>query len=273
MNSWIGTSGFQYPEWKGHFYPEKLPAAKMLPFYAERLQTTEINYTFRRIPSGKTIENWCELTPTRFAFSLKAPQRVTHFAKLQNCSDTLKYFFGAIQGLEDKLGPILFQLPPFFRKDAGILAAFLEELPDGVRAAFEFRHKSWFDDEIFASLRRHNAALCIAESADLSTPIEATANFGYLRLRRGRLWSGGHRQVVRNATLACQQMERCLRLFQTRRAGHGTKAGRPVNRVADFTWLLASWNASGLEALTERNFRRSETAGLMQRRKALKYRL
>ncbi len=184
MNSWIGTSGFQYPEWKGHFYPEKLPAAKMLPFYAERFQTTEINYTFRRIPSGKTIENWCELTPARFAFSLKAPQRVTHFAKLQHCSDSLNYFFGAVQGLEDKLGPILFQLPPFFRKDAGILGSFLEELPDGVRAAFEFRHKSWFDDEIFERLRRHNAALCIAESADLSTPIEATANFGYLRLRR-----------------------------------------------------------------------------------------
>ena len=184
MNSWIGTSGFQYPEWKGHFYPEKLPAAKMLPFYAERFQTTEINYTFRRIPSAKTIENWCELTPERFAFSLKAPQRVTHFAKLQNCSDSLKFFFGAIQGLEDKLGPILFQLPPFFRKDAEILEAFLEQLPDGVRAAFEFRHKSWFDDEIFSSLRKHNAALCIAESADLSTPIEATANFGYLRLRR-----------------------------------------------------------------------------------------
>jgi uncharacterized protein YecE (DUF72 family) len=184
MNFWVGTSGFQYPEWKGHFYPEKLPAAKMLPFYAERFPSTEINYTFRRTPSGKTIENWCELTPPRFAFSLKAPQRVTHFAKLQNCSDSLHFFFGAIQGLEDKLGPILFQLPPFFRKDAAILDGFLEQLPDGVRAAFEFRHKSWFDDEIFASLRRHNAALCIAESADLSTPIEATADFGYLRLRR-----------------------------------------------------------------------------------------
>ena len=184
MNSWIGTSGFQYPEWKGHFYPEKLPAAKMLPFYAERFQSTEINYTFRRTPSGKTIENWCALTPPRFAFSLKAPQRVTHFAKLQNCSDSLHFFFGAIQGLEDKLGPILFQLPPFFRKDAGVLEDFLEQLPDGIRAAFEFRHQSWFDDEIFASLRRHNAALCIAESSDLSTPVEATANFGYLRLRR-----------------------------------------------------------------------------------------
>ena len=184
MNSWIGTSGFQYPEWKGHFYPEKLPAAKMLPFYAERFQTTEINYTFRRIPSGKTIENWCQLTPERFAFSLKAPQRVTHFAKLQNCSDTLNFFFGAVQGLEDKLGPILFQLPPSFKKDSQILKAFLDELPDGVRAAFEFRHQSWFDDEIYEALRTHNAALCIAESADLTTPFQATANFGYLRLRR-----------------------------------------------------------------------------------------
>jgi uncharacterized protein YecE (DUF72 family) len=184
MKSWIGTSGFQYPEWKGHFYPEKLPAAKMLPFYAERFATTEINYTFRRIPSGKTIENWCELTPARFAFSLKAPQRVTHFAKLQNCSDTLNYFFGAIQGLEDKLGPILFQLPPSFKKDSLVLNAFLEELPDGVRAAFEFRHPSWFDDETYEGLRARNAALCIAESADLSTPFQATATFGYLRLRR-----------------------------------------------------------------------------------------
>lgn len=184
MNSWIGTSGFQYPEWKGFFYPEKLPTAKMLPYYAERFPTTEINYTFRRIPSGKTIESWCELTPDRFKFSLKAPQRVTHFAKLQNCADSLNYFFGILQGLEDKLGPILFQLPPSFKKDLQVLKDFLEHLPDGVRAAFEFRHRSWFADEIFESLRAHNVALCLAESAELSTPLEATARFGYLRLRR-----------------------------------------------------------------------------------------
>jgi uncharacterized protein YecE (DUF72 family) len=184
MNSWIGTSGFQYPEWKGYFYPEKLPAAKMLPYYAERFPTTEINYTFRRIPSGKTIESWCELTPEKFRFSLKAPQRVTHFAKLQNCGETLRYFFGVLQGLEDKLGPILFQLPPSFKKDAALLKSFLEDLPDGVRAAFEFRHASWFDEEIFASLRARNAALCVAESADLATPFQPTADFGYLRLRR-----------------------------------------------------------------------------------------
>ncbi|MFZ0711703.1 MAG: DUF72 domain-containing protein [Terrimicrobiaceae bacterium] len=184
MKFWIGTSGFQYTEWREVFYPAKLPAAKMLPFYAERFPTTEVNYTFRRIPSGKTIESWFALTPERFAFSLKAPQRITHFAKLQNCAESLNYFFGVIQGLERKLGPLLFQLPPSFKKDAGVLNSFLKELPDGIRAAFEFRHSSWLDDEIFESLRAHNAALCIAESEKLSTPIAATADFGYLRLRR-----------------------------------------------------------------------------------------
>lgn len=184
MKFWIGTSGFQYTEWREVFYPAKLPAAKMLPFYAERFQTTEINYTFRRIPSGKTIESWCELTPEQFAFSLKAPQRVTHFAKLQNCTESLNYFFGVIQGLEHKLGPLLFQLPPSFKKDAQVLNAFLAELPNGIRAAFEFRHDSWLDDEIFENLRAHNAALCIADSAKLTTPTVATADFGYLRLRR-----------------------------------------------------------------------------------------
>jgi len=184
MKFWIGTSGYQYPEWREVFYPERWPAAKMLPFYAERFPTTEINYTFRRIPSGKTIENWYESTPENFAFSLKAPQRVTHFAKLRNCGDTLNYLFGVIQGLEQKLGPLLFQLPPAFKRDEGVLGAFLDELPDGIRAAFEFRHDSWFVAEVFENLRAHNAALCIAESSKITTPAVETATFGYLRLRR-----------------------------------------------------------------------------------------
>jgi uncharacterized protein YecE (DUF72 family) len=184
MKAWIGTSGFQYPEWRGNFYPEKLPAGKMLPFYAERFPTTEINYTFRRMPSGKTIESWYGLTPEHFAFSLKAPQRVTHFSKLQNCAEPLRYFFGVIQGLENKLGPLLFQLPPSFKKDARVLEAFLAELPSGIRAAFEFRHNSWFDEEIFKSLGARNAALCVAQSEQIDTPAVATADFGYLRLRR-----------------------------------------------------------------------------------------
>ena len=184
MNIWIGTSGFQYAEWKGNFYPEALPAAKMLPFYAERLTTTEINYTFHRIPSPKTIDNWNTLTPEKFRFALKAPQKVTHFAKLRDCTDTLRYFHQTVSALGAKLGPVLFQLPPSFKKDATVLGAFLEEVPSGMRAAFEFRHTSWFDDEVFALLKARNATLCIADSENLSTPPVATADFGYLRLRR-----------------------------------------------------------------------------------------
>ena len=183
MNLWIGTSGFQYSEWKGNFYPEDLPAGKMLPFYAERFSTTEINYTFHRIPSAKTIDNWKALTPEHFRFALKAPQKITHFAKLRDCADTLEYFCKVISGLGERLGPVLFQLPPNFKKDADVLNSFLRELPS-IRVAFEFRHDSWFDDEIFGMLKSRNGALCIADTEKLATPTVATADYGYLRLRR-----------------------------------------------------------------------------------------
>jgi len=180
---WIGTSGFQYAEWKGKFYPEDLPAAKMLPFYAERFSTTEINYTFHRIPALKTIENWKTLTPGSFRFALKAPQKITHWSKLRDCADTLEYFLKVGGELGNRLGPILFQLPPTFQKDADVLNSFLRELPN-MRAAFEFRNESWFDDEIFDLLRSRNIALCIADTNSLSTPKKITADYGYLRLRR-----------------------------------------------------------------------------------------
>jgi len=184
MELWIGTSGFQYPEWKGTFYPETLAIGKMLPFYADRFATTEVNYTFRRIPSAATIERWRAETPLRFQFSLKAPQKVTHFAKLRDCGDTLRFFHQTTSALGEKLGPVLFQLPPSFKKDVPLLAAFLEEVPSGMRAAVEFRHASWFDEAVFSALKNRNIALCIADSENLSTPAVATANFGYLRLRR-----------------------------------------------------------------------------------------
>ncbi len=184
MKPWIGTSGFQYPEWKGKFYPEDLAVSKMLAFYAARFSTTESNYSFRRIPSAKTIEGWREKTPEHFRFSLKAPQKITHFAKLRDCQDTLDYFHGIVAGLGAKLGAILFQLPPHLQKDAPLLLAFLQTLPRGMRAAFEFRHESWFSEDVFEHLQKHNAALCVAESAELTTPRVATADFGYLRLRR-----------------------------------------------------------------------------------------
>src|SRR5437867_6092562 len=152
MNLWIGTSGFQYAEWKGNFYPEDLPAAKMLPFYAERFSTTEINYTFHRIPAPKTIDNWKAQTPEEFRFALKAPQKITHWSKLRDCADTLEYFCKVATGLGERLGPVLFQLPPAFKKDADVLSSFLREFPS-MRAAFEFRHESWFDDEIFNLLK------------------------------------------------------------------------------------------------------------------------
>jgi uncharacterized protein YecE (DUF72 family) len=183
MNFWIGTSGFQYLEWKGSFYPEDLPTAKMLSFYAERFTTTEINYTFHRIPAQKTIDNWKAQTPGRFRFALKAPQKVTHWSKLRDCSDTLEYFCKIVTGLDGRLGPVLFQLPPAFKKNAEVLRSFLREFPD-MRGAFEFRHESWFDEEIFELLKSRNIALCIADTDTLATPKKATADYGYLRLRR-----------------------------------------------------------------------------------------
>ena len=183
MKFWVGTSGFQYTEWKGNFYPEDLAASKMLPFYAERLSTTEINYTFHRIPAPKTIDNWKMLTPENFRFALKAPQKITHWSKLRDCADTLDYFCKVVTGLGERLGPVLFQLPPTFKKDADVLSSFLREFP-WMRAAFEFRHESWFDDEIFGLLKSRNIALCIAETENMATPTAATADYGYLRLRR-----------------------------------------------------------------------------------------
>ena len=184
MNYWIGTSGFQYSEWKGTFYPEDLPAAKMLSFYAERLTTTEINYTFHRIPAPKTIDNWCKLTPETFRFGLKAPQKITHFSRLRNCGDTVDYFYDVVSGLGSRLGPILFQLPPNLKKNCALLEHFTECLPASMRAAFEFRDSSWFDQEIFTILRKRNVALCLADAEKLATPFEPTADWGYLRLRR-----------------------------------------------------------------------------------------
>jgi uncharacterized protein YecE (DUF72 family) len=183
MNFWIGTSGFQYAEWKGNFYPEDLPAAQMLQFYAERFSTTEINYTFHRIPAPKTVENWKMLTPENFRFALKAPQKITHWSKLRDCTDTLEYFLKVAGGLGERLGPVLFQLPPAFKKDADVLNSFLRELPD-MRAAFEFRHESWFDDEIFNLLKSRNIAVCIADTDTIATPRKITSDYGYLRLRR-----------------------------------------------------------------------------------------
>ena len=183
MNVWVGTSGYNYPEWKGSFYPETMPAAKMLPYYAERFPTVEINYTFYRMPTEKIIDGWNSATPERYALTLKAPKRITHDARLKNCADRVQQFLDAAATLGPKLGALLFQLPPNLKKDVALLEAFLETFPPHVRAAFEFRHASWFDDAVYDRLRRRGMALCIADSEKLSTPLVTTGTFGYYRLR------------------------------------------------------------------------------------------
>ena len=183
MRIHVGTSGYNYPEWRGTFYPDKLPASKMLAYYVERFTTVEINATFYRMPSAKTVAGWGAAAPAGFTYVLKAPQRITHFARLRNVDEPLRYFCDAARMLGDKLGPLLFQLPPNFKKAADRLGELLSILPDGFRVAFEFRHETWFDDEVYALLRSRNASLCIADTEEGTTPAVATADFGYLRLR------------------------------------------------------------------------------------------
>lgn len=180
---WIGTSGYNYPEWKGRFYPENLPSAKMLPYYAARFPTVEINYTFYRMPTEKLVGGWADQTPSPYKLTLKAPRRITHDSRLKNCGDLVAGFTGVAGSLGDKLGALLFQLPPNLKKDLGLLDAFLADLPPRVRAAFEFRNPSWLDDDVLTRLSARNLALCVADSEKLTTPIRVTADYAYFRLR------------------------------------------------------------------------------------------
>jgi uncharacterized protein YecE (DUF72 family) len=180
----IGTSGFSYKEWLGSFYPAKLPGGKMLEFYAQRMPTVEINYTFRAMPKAAMFERWAEQTPAHFRFALKAPQRITHFARLKGAEESLEYFITIANSLGEKLGPVLFQLPPDMKRDVPLLQNFLANLNSKLHAAFEFRHTSWFDDSVLRVLQEGRAALCIAESEKISAPIERTAPWVYVRMRK-----------------------------------------------------------------------------------------
>jgi uncharacterized protein YecE (DUF72 family) len=187
MRVWVGTSGFSYPPWRGSFYPEKLPAGDMLAFYAQQLPTVEINNTFYRMPSPALLERWSAATPADFVFALKCSRRITHELRLHDAQSAVERFAKGAATLGSKLGPVLFQLPPWLHKDLERLQAFLTVLAQvgqGIRAAFEFRHASWFSEDVYATLRTAKAALCIAEAEKLETPLQATSSWGYLRLRR-----------------------------------------------------------------------------------------
>src|SRR6266403_4021392 len=167
-----GTSGWNYTTWKPDFYPTKLASAKFLSHYASRLNTVEVNYTFRAFPTERLLRGWIEATPANFQFAIKAHQKITHVARLRDVADFTSDFIRSLQPLDEekKLGPVLFQLPPFLKYDIALLKTFLETLPRSLRVAFEFRHESWFSEEVYAALRTANAALCNAESEKLETP-------------------------------------------------------------------------------------------------------
>jgi len=225
---WVGTSGYNYPEWRGSFYPHKLPAAKMLPYYAERFATVEINNTFYRMPSEKSVAGWSEATPERFKLTLKAPQRITHQARLRDCADVVQYFLQVSATLGPKLGALLFQLPPYLRKDLALFDAFLQTLPPGTCAAFEFRHASWLDPQVYARLRAHSLALCVADGEKLSIPVEITADYAYFRLRDAGYTSDGlarWAQIIRDSTAGCREV---FVYFKHEEAGKGPEFARQL---------------------------------------------
>jgi uncharacterized protein YecE (DUF72 family) len=187
-NILIGTSGFAYKEWKGLFYPPELPQKKYLAYYAERFRTTEVNNTFYRMPTAKVTEGWYGEVPSGFSFTLKLSQRVTHFKRLKNVDSEMEFFLNSAAALKEKLGPILVQLPPNFKKDIEVLEDFLARFAARAKLAFEFRHASWFDAELFELLRRYNSAFGVVEKEEdddpLETPREVTGSFVYMRLRK-----------------------------------------------------------------------------------------
>jgi uncharacterized protein YecE (DUF72 family) len=187
MTLWVGTSGFAYREWKGSFYPEDLKNDQMLSYYGERLNSVEINNTFYRMPNRKVLADWVSKVPESFSFVLKASRKITHFKKLKDTEDELGYLVDVSSELGDRLGPTLFQLPPYLKKDAALLGDFLAILPDGFRAAFEFRSSSWFDDDVYGLLEEKGVALVTADTGKGDEPpVVRTADYGYARLRRER---------------------------------------------------------------------------------------
>jgi uncharacterized protein YecE (DUF72 family) len=201
---WVGTSGYSYKEWLGNFYPEELSPKEMLHWYASQLPAVEINNTFYRLPKESVLTSWAGQVPPEFRFVLKAAQKITHVKRLKDAAVEIEYLFRVAAALGQNLGGILFQLPPNLKKDMQRLETFLPSLPNQTHAAFEFRHPSWFDDEVFAALRARNCALCFAETDEAQMgELTSTANWGYVRLRRsdygrGNLLRWKERILVQN---------------------------------------------------------------------------
>jgi uncharacterized protein YecE (DUF72 family) len=203
---YAGTSGWAYAGWKPDFYPAKLASAKFLGHYGTRLNSVEVNYTFRRRVTEKLLSGWIAATPADFKFAVKANQSITHVLRLRDASKATLEFIGSLDPLRDakKLGPVLFQLPPFLKCDLARLEEFLGGLPRGTRAAMEFRHESWFSDDVYKLLRKANVALCQAESEKIETPDVATADYRYFRLRKADYSAGARKTLSRKVTDAAR---------------------------------------------------------------------
>jgi uncharacterized protein YecE (DUF72 family) len=220
MRFFVGTSGYSFKEWKRNFYPEKLPQKAMLSYYAERFSTVEINNTFHKFPTEAVVQAWADQVPDSFRFVLKARQIITHFRRLQNAERETNDFIRIASVLKKRQGPILFQLPPNFKKDVPRLDAFLKHVAGRARLAFEFRHTSWFDEEVFECLRTHSTALCIAEADDLpSIDLVHTADWGYVRLRDEGYTDNGLKAWIKKIT--SQNWDEVFVFFKHEDAGAG----------------------------------------------------
>jgi uncharacterized protein YecE (DUF72 family) len=231
----VGTSGYNFPEWRGSFYPPKLPSKHWLEYYAQQLGTVEINYTFYRMPNEKTVAGWNAATPEAFTFVLKAPQRITHIARLRNIDESLRLFLELIRKLNAKLGAVLFQLPPNFKKDLARLGDLLTQFPTDVRAACEFRHASWWSDDVYDLLRSTNTALCIADTEEGTTPLVSTANFGYIRLRDEGYDEAGLRDWMTKVQALGSAWTDAFIFFKHEEKGMGPKLAREFLQLAPDT--------------------------------------
>jgi uncharacterized protein YecE (DUF72 family) len=230
MEMLAGTSGYSYKEWLGHFYPEKLPAADMLRYYAERFATVEINNTFYRMPAEAMLARWADEVPARFAFTLKAPQRITHQKRLREAEAEVAEFLRRAAALKDKLGVLLFQLPPFLKKDVPRLKDFLGALPSsGPRVAFEFRNATWHDDEVYEALRARAAMLCVTDTDEGDTPFVVTSDFGYIRLRRTHYNEAELAAWVER--ISAQPLARAYVYFMHEDEALGTRFARTLNEL------------------------------------------
>jgi len=232
MNLYVGTSGYSYKEWKGNFYPKDLPDKEMLRYYGTKLPAVEINNTFYRLPRETVLQSWADQVPADFRFSVKASQKITHFKRLKDVIDETEYLLRTVRILGPRLGVILFQLPPNLKKDLPRLEQFLRLLPGDSRTAFEFRHASWFEDDVFNLLRANGCAICIADADDeLEIPFVSTARWGYLRLRKPEYSRNDLRNWMKR--IQSQEWENAFIFFKHEDEGTGPKLAAQFLRLAN----------------------------------------